>query len=138
MVDFYLSGPYSHKDPNVLDQRHQAHVEAAAWLMEEGFTVFSPICHSHHIGQHINRALDEAFWMRQDVAFIPSCLRLVVLMIEGWEQSRGTQIEIACAQSADIELYRLMPDADVLGGYILEKGTPQRVRGEAAFMAKQR
>jgi hypothetical protein len=138
MIDFYLSGPYSHEDPNVLDQRHQAHVEAAAWLMEEGFTVFSPIAHSHHIGQHINRALDEAFWMRQDVTFIPHCSRLVVLMIDGLEWSRGTQLEISCAQRNDLELYKLTPSADVLGGYILEKGTPQRVRGEAAFITKQR
>src|SRR5688572_30741405 len=89
----YLASPYSHSDPTIREQRFHAACAATAALMREGHVVFSPVCHSHPLTA---RGLpgDWAFWQAQDLAHLERCDDLLVLMLDGWEQSAGVQAEL--------------------------------------------
>lgn len=113
MIDYYLAGPYSHPCPGMRERRHVEHCRAAAWLMRQEQTVFSPIAHSHAIAQHGRiDALDADFWLSQDYAILPHCRKLAVLMIDGWTDSKGTQKEIHAARKLGLEVWGIVPVAN--------------------------
>jgi hypothetical protein len=89
----YLASPYSHPDPAIREQRFQAACAAAAALIREGHVVFSPVVHGHPLAQ---RGLpgDWSFWERHARWHLERCDEVVVLMLDGWEQSVGVQAEL--------------------------------------------
>lgn len=93
----YLASPYSHPDPAVRQQRFEAACRAAAAMIRQGQTVFSPIAHSHAICA-FGVPLDWRFWSRHDRRYLEACDEVVVLMLDGWQESVGVQAEIAIAR----------------------------------------
>lgn len=87
-----------------MQSRTDAACRAAAKLMQEGHSVFSPIAHSHYVAEHLpaDVAVDHAFWMQQDLAILRHASRLVVLCLPGWGRSKGIACEIAAATAAHI------------------------------------
>ena len=73
---------------------------AAAELIRQGKTVFSPVAYSHAICQ-LGLPLDWAFWERHDLAFLKMCEEVVVLTIDGWQASVGVRAEIEAARSME-------------------------------------
>ena len=105
----YLASPYSHKDSAVMHRRFEIACEAAGKLMVRGYAVFAPIAHSHHIGLFINKPTDHEFWLRQDMAILRHCTEMIVLMIEGWKESRGVREEIDFCVANNIPIKYLFP-----------------------------
>ena len=93
----YLATPYSHPDPAVKQRRFEIACSEALRLMIEGHVVFSPIAHSHAIETVTNQSNPHEFWMRQDFHILSKCDTLVILLIDGWDQSRGVREEIEYA-----------------------------------------
>jgi nucleoside 2-deoxyribosyltransferase len=77
--------------------------------MLEGNAVFSPIAHSHGVADYMPEhiRLNGDFWMEQDLPLLAKCDEIVVLCLEGWEQSSGVQQEIAFARERGIPVRRL-------------------------------
>lgn len=102
----YLASPYSHEDPAVRQSRFHAACAAAAALMCRGRLVFSPIAHSHSIAQYLpdEMVCDFDFWMLQDLPMLIRAQRLIVLMLDGWRESRGVHREICFAVQHDIPI----------------------------------
>ena len=94
----YLASPYSHADPTVKEARYQAVVAEVAAFMRRGEHVFSPIVHSHPVAIAHELPGDFGFWAEYDELMVSRCDRLVVLMLDGWKQSRGVHAEIAIAR----------------------------------------
>jgi Domain of unknown function (DUF1937) len=94
----YLASPYSHADPAVRQARFEAACRAAAELIRQGLTIYSPIAHSHAICQ-CGVPLDWQFWQAHDLAFLAMCNEVMVLKLDGWAQSVGVQAEIAAAKA---------------------------------------
>lgn len=94
----YLASPYSHPDPAVREERFRAACRAAAALIRRGHVVFSPIVHSHSIAQH-GWPVDWGAWERQDRRFLAACDEVWVLTLDGWQESRGVEAEIAIARA---------------------------------------
>ena len=94
----YLASPYTASDPAVRQARFESVCRAAAQLIRQGLTVFSPISHSHAICQH-GVPLDWQFWQQHDMAFLSVCDEVMVLKLDGWELSVGVQAEIAAAKA---------------------------------------
>jgi nucleoside 2-deoxyribosyltransferase len=92
----YLASPYSHPDPDVREQRYRAACRAAAELIQAGHIVFSPVIHSHPLTE-FGLPTGWEFWQRLDLALLERCDELVVLKLEGWEESVGVQAEIRTA-----------------------------------------
>lgn len=100
----YLASPYSHPDPAVRQMRFEKVCEVAAEMMRDVFLVFSPIAHTHPIAVSGTEGLPKGweFWERYDRRFLKSCDKLVVLKIDGWQESKGVQAEIKIAQEMSL------------------------------------
>ena len=96
----YLASPYSHPDAGVRQQRFEAACRAAAALICQGKTAFSPIAHSHAICRY-GVPLDWWFWQQHDRRYLEVCDEVAVLMLDGWRESVGVQAEIAIARELD-------------------------------------
>lgn len=90
----YLAAPYSHPDLAVVEARFAAINRAAAALISDGHVVFSPISMTHPIAMVLGNHLSEA-WYGFDHPFMDASAECVVLMLDGWKQSRGVTAEIA-------------------------------------------
>lgn len=108
----YLSSPYSHRDPAVMEARYKEAVKAAATLMQRGYIVFSPIAHSHAIGLECNTATDHEFWLRQDMPWLEKSDVLLILQLDGWATSRGVKEELEFAYNKGIPVL-VAPASDI-------------------------
>jgi hypothetical protein len=100
----YLAVPYSHPDTSIRDQRFEAVNQVAARLMREGHHIFSPISHTHPIAMAGDLPTGWDFWEKYDTAILQCCQKLIVLRLDGWEQSAGVRGEIAIAIGLEIPI----------------------------------
>jgi hypothetical protein len=78
---------------------------AAASLMQQGYVVFSPIAHSHAVETNGMDKLETGdFWLDQDLVVLSKCDKVIVLMLPGWEYSRGVKREVEFAKKNNIEV----------------------------------
>jgi hypothetical protein len=105
----YMASPYSHPDPVVMETRFHFAAHAAAYLMRRGLLIFSPITHSHPIAQY-GLPKDFTFWKQYDEAFMDACWGIVVLMIDGWRESKGVTAEIEYMSRKGIAAEYLDPE----------------------------
>ncbi|QDU46843.1 Nucleoside 2-deoxyribosyltransferase [Symmachiella dynata] len=92
----YLASPYSHTDAIVRERRFRAACRVAARLIRSGEVVFSPVAHGHAISLY-GVPTDWQFWEPHDRRFLEQCHEVVVLMLDGWQESVGVQAEIQIA-----------------------------------------
>lgn len=97
----YLATPYTAFKGTREEAYHLACLKAAE-LMEEGYTVFSPIAHSHSIEVESGMSKDGEFWLKQDFGILAYCDELWVYKLPGWDTSYGVAEEIKFAKSYDI------------------------------------
>jgi len=100
MKRIYLASPYS-GTPEEQEARFRAACRVAGQLIRQGFIVYSPIAHSHPICE-ATRGLPGTwgFWERIDRTFIEWADEVRVLMLPGYECSRGVKAEIQIAKQA--------------------------------------
>ena len=94
----YLISTYTHPDPSVREARFEAACRATAALIRQGKTVLSPIVHSHPLCR-FGLPGDWGFWQGVDLQYLAVCSEVVVLKLDGWQQSQGVQAEIAMARA---------------------------------------
>lgn len=104
----YLASPYSHGDPIVREMRFLSACAAAADLMRQGKHVYSPIAHTHPIAR-FGLPLDWDFWSEYDRKFLAVCESMIVLMLDGWEQSKGVSAEMQIARDLNIPITFMEP-----------------------------
>jgi hypothetical protein len=105
----YLACPYSHPDRAVRVSRFKAANKAAGQLMREGHTVFSPISHTHPIAEAGGLPLGWDFWEAFDRAYLGHSSRVIVLMADGWQESKGVNAEINIAVEMGIPVEYMGP-----------------------------
>ena len=106
----YLASPYTAHHWMTEQDRYLLACEAAAALMQQGHTVFSPIAHSHGIALFLPKH-DHAFWMSQDLPFLDFTDKIVVLTLPGWEESKGIKRELEYARDKGIPIeYKSMDE----------------------------
>lgn len=106
----YLASPYSHPDPAVREERFQAVCLVAAHLMSLGQVVFSPIAHSHPIALAGELPGDWEYWKSAAETMIRNAEELKVVMLPGWDESKGVAAEIEMAENLGIPISYLMKD----------------------------
>ena len=79
-------------------------------MMADGMQVFSPIAHSHGIAA-FGLPGDWRYWEKYDRWFLARCDVLVVLLLDGWNQSVGIEDEIRIA----VELGKSIEYREVTG-----------------------
>lgn len=96
----YVGTPYT-RFPGGRDEAARLAAFYAALLMKRGLKVFSPIAHSHAVARV--GELDETdhdLWVVADEPFVFAASDLIVVMMEGWSESRGLQHEIKAFSNA--------------------------------------
>lgn len=92
----YLVSPYSDPDLAVRQQRFEAACAATAALLRAGHRVISPVVYGHPLTQ-FGLPGGWSFWERHARWHLERCDEVVVLMLDGWNESEGVQAEIAIA-----------------------------------------
>lgn len=106
----YLCSPYSHADASIRFMRFQRAVAYTARRMLAGESMFSPIAHSHAIDLALPEIQGFDFWMKQDIPLLRHAARVKVLMLSGWEQSRGVRHELELALALHIPVEYVTDD----------------------------
>ena len=115
----YLAVPYSHDSPAVRHERFEAVNKYAAYLMEQGLQVFSPISHSHPIQEHFKDPKTTwEFWAEHDIPFLKMCSHVHVLCLDGWKESVGVTDEIRIADELSIPVVFIPPN---YGDYLCQR-----------------
>jgi hypothetical protein len=89
-------------------ERRYKTVTRLAWkLMNYGYTVFSPITHSHPLEGVVGERRGHEFWMNQDLPYLTRNWAGLVVLVKagGWRQSRGVtrELEVADAKGIPVE-----------------------------------
>lgn len=113
---WYIASPYSDPDPKVSEQRYRAALRATHWCLTHDMIVFSPIVHCHEMAIIYGMPTDFRFWKAYNNAMISGSSGLLVLEIEGWQQSAGVSAEREIAVKAGLPVGHLLPEK---GGYYL-------------------
>ncbi len=102
---WYLATPYT-KYPGGHEQAFEDAAKWAAFLLDCGMSVFSPIVHSHPLSKYVKKAnnTDHRFWLDTDRPFMEAACGMIVVQLPGWEKSDGIaeEIEIFCAAGKPI------------------------------------
>lgn len=116
---WYLATPYTNFDYG-LDLAFVEACKTAADLIKLGYSVFSPIVHSHTIAYHGKMdPTDHAMWMAIDAPFMERCDGLIVATIKGWSQSKGVRFEIDWFQKAGKPVRYFDPETSTLSSELL-------------------
>lgn len=121
----YLASPYSvgkggaygasnlgKATKNMKTRRYRAVCKKAAELMQQGYSVFSPIAHSHSIEvEGMDKIETGDFWLKQDFVVLERCDRLVVYTLPDWEYSSGIKREIEFAEARGIPVEYISDDS---------------------------
>ena len=93
----YLASPYADPDEAVRERRYEEVSQVVVKMLRAGRVVFSPIACNHPlVGFGVPTGWD--FWGPIDTAMIAICSEVVVLKLDGWEESEGIKLEIEFAE----------------------------------------
>lgn len=127
----YLASPYFHSDPAVMQARYEAAVRAAGKLIADGVHVFSPIVHNHPVRVESGRIPgDHKFWLDYDRWFLEKCSKLIVLKLDGWQDSVGVGDEVSYANDRHIPVEFMNPIYSFQVGDRVRKVKGARYAGE--------
>lgn len=106
----YLASPYSSPSKVIMNHRYDSACKAVGLFSAMGMWVYSPIVHYHMPSLLIDLPTDSDFWWDINRSMLDRCDMLVVLTLDGWQESKGVKQEIEYAQSYSIPVeYRPMP-----------------------------
>lgn len=95
----YLAGPYRAASPFEIGQNIGRARAVAVWLWRNGYVALCP----HLNSAFMDGAAEDRVFLDGDIAMMRRCD--LVVLVPGWERSRGTLDEIAVAEAAGIPVY---------------------------------
>ena len=97
-LNTYVSSPYGDDLPeDVRAGRYDAAMHACGRLITDGVRAYSPIVHVHHMAMAGYKPPNG--WYGYDLAMVGLFDMMLVLMIDGWDESRGVALEIVRMES---------------------------------------
>ena len=106
---YYLGTPYT-LYPSGIQSAFEDAARIAGILTHMGLIVYSPIVHSHVISEYSNiDPKDHALWMALDRPLVNAARGLIVVMLSGWESSRGLTLERDLFKAAGKPIFYLDP-----------------------------
>ena len=105
----YLASPYSHPDPEIRERRFKEICKIASVLIMGGNVLFCPISMSHPIQEYGHTKSTWEFWEAIDTKFLELSDELLVITMDGWEESIGVQAEIKIARDLGLPIRYLDP-----------------------------
>lgn len=107
---FYLAQPYWHDDVTIRNYRTRAAEVTLGYLGQHNVRCFSPIAHWAAAKTYMadNTKGNHAFWMFQDLPMLVRCDAMLILPLEGWQESRGLDEELRWAYAHSIPVLQLV------------------------------
>jgi len=90
----YLAAPYTHFDGEVREMRVQITAHIAAYYIEKGYPIFSPILHGHHIESEAAVSIHHSMWMKVSLEYLDVMQDMWLAPLEGWNTSKGVKMEM--------------------------------------------
>jgi hypothetical protein len=104
---YYMASPYSNIAPHIEFWRYDQNLEVLAKLTYLGYIVLSPIVHSHPMAHAFVMPKGFEFWKQIDTTFMDHATGLIVLMLDGWKESKGVRSEIKYMEAIGKPVYYL-------------------------------
>ncbi len=101
----YVASPYSHEDPLVRHLRYEAvrdFVAKAQPMFND--PLYSPIVHWHDAAVFNEMPTNAEFWWRHNSQIIDLCKMVIVLDIDGVDESKGVIQEVGYALGKGIKV----------------------------------
>ena len=103
----YIAAPYQHDNMRIRNARVGMASTYAAYLVDQGEPVFSPLSHSAEIEFYRNTFEIPNRWYDIDLQILKVCTEMHVLKLGGWKESKGVRYELEQAKSQDIPVYMI-------------------------------
>lgn len=100
----YIASPYSHINPEIVENNYKKVAKFSAKLVSEGYTAISPIAYAHTLLPFVDMPSDWEFWLNFCLTLLSKSDALYVYKMEGWDKSCGVTAEIAYAKEHDIPI----------------------------------
>jgi hypothetical protein len=104
---YYMASPYSNIAKHIEFWRYDINLEVLGKLTYLGYIVLSPLVHSHPMAHTFVMPKGFEFWKQIDTIFMDHTIGLIVLMIDGWKESKGVQSEIKYMEKLGKPIYYL-------------------------------
>ena len=101
----YVASPYTHHDKGVVEENYRRVSRYSAEIVSEGLVAISPITYGHTLVGFKSMRTDWEFWTNFCLSLLSKCDSMHVLMIEGWDKSRGVAEEIEYAKENNIPIH---------------------------------
>lgn len=113
----YLASPYSHPDEDVRDGRYFTAYTVTGMLLSAGLPVFSPIVYGHPLASSHSLGTCAKTWEELNTPMVRACSYMLVLCIDGWEESTGVTNEIDLARRLDKTILYINPEGRIINPY---------------------
>lgn len=101
----YVASPYSHPDAKVREYRYERVRAFTASLLRRNLTPFSPIVYCHELAKDFSLPTDAESWKRFNDQMLSLSVAMVVLCLEGWQESLGVTHEIEEADRLNLSIF---------------------------------
>lgn len=108
MSYLYLASSYTAPTSLVMENRYHAAIDATHYLLKNKIWVYSPIVHCHPIAIKHDLPKDFDYWMEYNRLMILNSRGLAVLMLDGWQESKGVTAEIEYCGSLGKPIYFML------------------------------
>lgn len=101
----FVCAPYSSNDQFIKESRFKSACIGCGLIMDLGGFPMSPLVHGVPIANEMKLPDDFDYWSKYCLSFINKSDFLVVLNVEGWEDSSGIKAEIELAHKLNKPVY---------------------------------
>jgi len=107
----FLASPYSDSSASLRHKRYEAAKDAVTWLLSPPGPIwcFSPIVYCHPLAIENGLQTDADTWTIFNQNMIEGAADVRVLLIPGWDTSRGVQHELQLARQWDKPIIFMRP-----------------------------
>lgn len=95
----YLAAPYSHVDYEIRNLRYKETMKCAIWLFKQRIWAYAPVLHWHEASLTHNLPSTFDFWWPHNQVMLFQSSRLLILALDGWQDSRGIAEETTYAHT---------------------------------------
>lgn len=126
----YLAIPYTHDNIFVKHFRAEVSNYIASELTKQGRIIFAPISAWHHLAIKYGLPGNFEYWKELDEQFICASKKIIVVMLDGWRESKGINLEMTIAKENGVPIEFLDPTPYVIDLVKELQITKEELKGE--------
>lgn len=115
----FVSSPYTHEFKEISEKRFEQVTKFCAQLVSKDIFVFSPIVYGHTLASHHDMPTDWQFWKMFCEHYLKRSDKMIVLKMNGWDESTGVKQEIEFAKLNNIPIQYMEVETNYLEKVIL-------------------